>query len=211
MKTLSFCKAANVGRRFSNVLRIASNVADGETVTIGNEVYEIDTAADPGALGVASNIRVNCSSGVTPAIAGTALCAVINTVTQQGIVAKVINVGEVIIATRIGVAGRALACAKTLAGASNGWAAAVMYGGSDPFKGEQVQSRAANANEVALLAMRFVFPFNPVSALVVVRTATGAPKAWGGNTVLTADRVDVVNTGATDIAATDVVTVLASE
>ena len=211
MKTLSFCKAANVGRRYSNVLRIASNVADGETVTIGNEVYEIDTAADPGSLGVVGDFRVNCSSGVTPAIAGTALCAAINNASQQGIVAKVINVGEVIIATRIGVAGRALACAKTLAGASNGWAAAVMYGGSDPFKGEQVQSRAANANEVALLAMRFVFPFNPVSALVVVRTATGAPKAWGGNTVLTADRVDVVNTGATDIAATDVVTVLASE
>ena len=45
MKSLSYSKAANAGRRFSNVLRIASNVADAETVTIGNEVYEMDTTA----------------------------------------------------------------------------------------------------------------------------------------------------------------------
>jgi len=32
-----------------NVLRLASNVADGETITIGADVYEIDTAA-PGAV-----------------------------------------------------------------------------------------------------------------------------------------------------------------
>ena len=211
MKTLSFSRAVNAGRRYSNVLRLVSNVADGETVTIGNEVYEIDTAADPGMLATVGDLRVNCSSGVTPAIAGTALCAAINAATQLGIVAKTVNAGEVLIASKVGVVGRALVCNKTLAGVNNGWAAAAMYGGSDAFKGEQLQSRVANANEVALLAMRFVFPFIPVSALVVVRTAAGAVKAWGGNTVLTADRVDVVNTGTVDIAATDVVTVLASE
>ena len=210
MKSLSYSKAANAGRRFSNVLRIASNVADAETVTIGNEVYEMDTTAYPGAI-TAGNIRVDCSSGVTPTIAGASLVAAINANSQQGIVAKVISANEVLIATKVGVAGRQIACAETLAGANNAWAAAAMYGGADAFKGEQLQARAANATEVALGTMRFVFPFLPVAAVVQVRTAAGAVKAWGGNTTLTLDRVDLANTGATDIAATDIVTVLASE
>ena len=50
MKTLSNVKAASRGRRAINVLRLASNVADAETITIGSEVYEIDTAAAPGAM-----------------------------------------------------------------------------------------------------------------------------------------------------------------
>jgi hypothetical protein len=208
MKTISLDKAAHVGRRYCNVLRLASNVADAETVTIGNEVYEIDT--DPATV-VSGNFVVDCSGGVTPTIAGAALVATINAKTQQGITAKAISANEILIATRLGVAGRALACSKTLAGANNAWAAAAMYGGSDVFKGVQLQSRAVNATEVALTAMRFAFPFNPVSALVQVRTAAGAPKAWGGTTTLTGDRVDLANTGSTDLAATDVVTVFVGE
>ena len=211
MKTISSVKLVEAGRRYCNVLRLASNVADTETVTIGSEVYEVDTAADPGALTGAGNFRVNCSAGVTPTIASAALVAAINANTQQGIVAKAISVNEVLIATKVGVAGRQLACAETLAGANNAWAAASMYGGSDVFKGVQLQGRAVNATEVALAAMRFAFPFNPVSALVQVRTSAGAPKAWGGTTTLTADRVDLANTGSTDLAATDVVTVFAGE
>ena len=208
MKTLSNIKLVEAGRRFCNILRLASNVTDGETVTIGNEVYEIDT--DPTTV-VAGNILVNCSGGVTPVLAGATLVAAINANTQQGIVAKAITANEILIATKVGVAGRALACSETLAGANNAWAAALMYGGSDVFKAVQLQSRAANATEVALTAMRFDFPFNPVSALVQVRTAAGALKTWGGTTTLTGDRVDLANTGATDWAATDVVTVFAGE
>jgi len=211
MKTLSNIKAVEVGRRFCNVLRLASNVADTEMVTIGGEVYEVDTAADPGALTGAGNLRINCSGGVTPVLAGAALVAAINANNQQGIVAKAISANEVLIATKIGCGGRQLACAETLAGANNAWAAAAMYGGSDAFKAVQLQGRAANATEVAIGVMRFVFPFNPVSALVIVRTAAGAVKAWGGTVTLTNDRVDLANTGATDFAATDVVTVLAGE
>ncbi len=207
MKTISLEKAANAGRRYSNVLRLASNVADGETVTIGNEVYEIDNNAAV----TAGNILVDCSGGLTPTLAGAALVATINAKTQQGITAKAISANEILIATRVGIAGRAIVCAETLAGANNAWAAAAMYGGSDVFKGVQLQSRAVNATEVALAAMRFAFPFTPVAALVQVRTAAGAPKAWGGTTTLTGDRVDLANTGSTDLAATDVVTVFAGE
>ncbi len=207
MKTISLDKAAHVGRRYSNVLRLASNVADAETLTIGNEVYEIDNNAAV----TAGNILVDCSGGLTPTLAGAALVATINARTQQGITAKAISVNEILIVTRIGIAGRALACSETLAGANNAWAAGAMYGGSDIYKGVQLQARAVNANEVALAAMRFAFPFNPLAALVQVRTAAGASKAWGGTTTLTGDRVDLANTGSTDLAATDVVTVFAGE
>src|SRR5689334_13070943 len=137
MKTISSVKLVEAGRRFCNVLRLASNVADAETVTIGNEVYEIDT--DPATV-VTGNILVNCSGGVTPILVGASLVATINANTQQGIVAKAISANEILIATKIGVAGRALACSETLAGANNAWAAALMYGGSDTFKGLQLQA-----------------------------------------------------------------------
>ena len=84
------------------------------------------------------------------------------------IVAKVISANEVLVATKPGVAGRQLACAETLAGANNVWAATALYGGADAFKGEQLQGRVANASEVALGSMRFVFPFVPVAAVVQV-------------------------------------------
>lgn len=207
MKILSLEKVANYGRRYSNVLRLASNVADGETVTIAGEVYEIDNNA---AI-TAGNILVDCSGGLTPVLAGASLVAAINANTKLKITAKAISANEILIASRTGKAGRQLACTETLAGANNAWAAALMYGGSDVFKAMQIQSRAVNATEVALAAMRFAFTFNPVSALVQVRTAAGAPKAWGGTTTLTGDRVDLANTGSTDLAATDVVTVFAGE
>lgn len=208
MKTISSVKLVEAGRRFSNVLRLASNVTDGETVTIGNEVYEIDT--DPATV-VSGNILVNCSGGVTPLLAGAALAAAITANTQQGIVAKALSANEILIATKIGAAGRALACSETLAGANNSWAAAVMYGGSDTFKGLQLQARAANATEVALGVMRFAFPFNPVSAIVQVRTSAGVPKAWGGLTNFAGDRIDLANTGSTDWAVSDIATVFAGE
>ena len=68
-------------RRAMNVLRLASNVADAETITLGTEVYEIDTAAAPGAI-TAGNIRVDCNAGVTPAIAAPSIVAAINANTK---------------------------------------------------------------------------------------------------------------------------------
>src|SRR4051812_50124512 len=73
-------------RRAMNVLRLASNVADGETITIGTEVYEIDTAAAPGAV-TAGNIRVDCNAGVSPAVASAAIVAAINANTKYGLTA----------------------------------------------------------------------------------------------------------------------------
>src|SRR5947207_7426660 len=114
MKTLSNVKAASRGRRAINVLRLASNVADAETITIGSEVYEIDTAAAPGAI-TAGNIRVDCNAGVTPAVASAAIVAAVNANTKLGLTALVISVNEILVYTNSESAALALACAETLA------------------------------------------------------------------------------------------------
>src|SRR5882672_10222058 len=101
MKTLSNLKNATTGRCAVNVLRLASNVADGETITIGGEVFEIDTAAAPGAI-TAGNIRVDCNAGVTPTIASAAIVAAIKANTRQGLFVEAISVNEVLVATMTG-------------------------------------------------------------------------------------------------------------
>src|SRR4051794_26747164 len=93
MKTLSNLKTAGAGRLTSNTLRIASNVADGEIVTIGRDVYEFDMAAPPGAI-TAGRIRVNCFIGNSPNIVGPALAAAINASNSSGLVAKIAGANE---------------------------------------------------------------------------------------------------------------------
>src|SRR5258708_4024165 len=98
MKTISDVKNYSTGRRAMNVLRLASDSADGETITIGRDVYEIDTAANPGAV-TAGNIRVNCNAGVTPTIASAALVTAINANNTHKLTAVAISVNEVLVYT----------------------------------------------------------------------------------------------------------------
>lgn len=210
-----------------NVLRIPANVADAETVTIGGVVYEIDTAAAPGAI-TAGRIRVDCNAGVTPAIAGAALAAAINNNPPvPGFVAVwVVGITELIVFSPRG--GPPLACTETLAGAANAWNAATMYGGPGAtgldVPGLLMASRAAIAIEVTAGVMHFAFPVNVSSVIVQARTAAGVMIAWNGAVTINnltnpgpvntgapgiGSRVTVDNSGATDWAATDIVTVLA--
>ena len=210
MRTIKDVRDNLKPRRAMNVLRLASNVADGETVTIGGEVYEIDTAAAPGAI-TAGNIRVDCNAGVTPTIASAALVAAINANTRLGLTAVAISVNEVLVFTNNDNAPIGVACSETLAGANNAWAAGAFYGGeASGVRGLRAAQRAPNAQEVALGNMHFVFPFTVVAALVQVRNSTGASKAWDGVTTVSGARVTLDNAGATDWAATDTVVVLAS-
>jgi hypothetical protein len=212
MKVVSQVKAAlGRSRRAMNVLWLSANVADTETITIGNEVYEIDTAANPGAI-TAGRIRVNCNAGVTPTIASAAIVAAINANTQQGIVAVAISVNEILIHTRDNVEARLLACTETLAGANNAWAAAAMYGGgAEGVKGVRLIQRAANAQEVSIGNAHFVFGFPVNHVTANVRTAAGVAKAWDGAITVTGNRVKLDNAGASDWAATDILTVIAAE
>ncbi len=74
MKTKNNLSALDVvrqtqGQHSMNGLRVAAASQDGETVTIGANVYEIDTTAVAGI--VAGRVRVNCSGGTTAAAVGT--------------------------------------------------------------------------------------------------------------------------------------------
>lgn len=104
------------------------------------------------------------------------------------------------------------ACTETLAGANNQWAAAAFYGGKDPTKLTlvNVQDRIVNTTEAALGDAHFYFPFAPTAAVVQITTTAGAVKAYDGAVVMTGNRITVDNSGSSDWAATDVITVTAS-
>lgn len=211
MRTLKDIKDALRGRRAVNVLRLAANVADGETITIGGEVYEIDTAADPGAI-TAGRIRVNCNAGVTPSIASAAIVAAINANTLLGLTAVAISVNEILVFTNNDTSALTLPCSETLAGANNQWSAATFTGGqlAKP-QGVSMAQRTPNATEVAIGNLHFVFPFAVGAAMAQVRSSTGAAKAWDGVLTISGSRVTLDNAGATDWAATDTVAVLAHQ
>ena len=187
-----------------------SNVADAETITIGAEVYEIDTAVAPGVI-TAGNIRVDCNAGVTPTIASASIVAAINANTKLGLTALAISVNEILVYTNNDKAPIGVACSKTLAGANNAWATAAFYGGDGSgILGQRGAQRSPNAQEVAIGNMHFMFPFTVGAMLAQVRTSTGAAKAWDGLLTSSGGRVTADNSGATDWAATDTVTIFAS-
>jgi hypothetical protein len=103
---------------------------------------------------------------------------------------------------------KAAATTETLSGTNNAWGAATLQGGvafdENTLPKAIVVKRAANAQDVALGSMHFVFPFNPTIALPQLRTAAGASKAWDGVVTVTGNRVTVNNAGSSDWADTDV-------
>lgn len=284
-KSLSEIESSlSFGRAAMNILRLAANVVDGETITIGGSVYEIDiintdstinvtgvalnatdaettlafaghgrkvqdliridneimrviavldvdtirvararagTAIATHALAAdiftsnaapASNIPIGLVTTLTPTVASAAIVNAINDYTTQEIAAVAISVNEILIRTKVGAVPRALACTETLAGANNVFAAATMYGATaQTIPGFAIVGRAANATEVALDHMLFFFPFTPAGLIVQVRTSAGALKTWDGAITASSGLVTVTNGGSSDWAATDVVTVLASE
>src|SRR5437868_4631307 len=168
MRTIKDVKENLRARRAMNVLRLASNVTDGETITIGGEVYEIDTAAAPGAV-TAGNIRVDCNAGVTPTVASAAIVAAINANTKYGLTAVAISVNEILVFANSDSSPIGLACAETLAGANNASGAAAFYGGeSSGIRGLRAAQRNPNAQEVSIGNMHFMFPFAVLAVLVQV-------------------------------------------
>lgn len=207
MKTLSALKAANPGRIAQNILRMASNVADGETVTIGSEVYEFDTTASPGNI-TAGRIRVDVSGSQAPDFAGGQLMAAINKYSQQGLRAQNMNTYVAIWGTDP-VKNGAM-CSETMAGANNAFVWSTLWGGTDPGPlGMMVAYRNVSSIEVAIGEMFFKFPFPVVAAMVNVRTGS-TQKAWGGTvSTNTAGFVRVTNNGTVDFTSSDTVYVFA--
>ena len=202
--------AASVGRKrvAQNVLRLGANVADGETITIGRDVFEMDTNAAV----TAGNIAVNVNGNLTPTLAGPLIVAAINNSNTQKVVAVQIAVGVIGVYANEPLQGlSAIPCAETLAGANNAWDAAAMYGGNAGVAPQTLLvQRAAIAAEVTEGNAYFFLPFTVLAAIAFVRTAAGVNKAWDGAVSFTGNRVKLDNTGATDWAAGDVLFCLAS-
>ena len=202
--------AAGVGRKrvAQNILRLGANVADAETITIGRDVFELDTNSAT----TAGNIAVNVAGNLTPTLAGPLIVAAINNSNTQKLVAVQIAVGVIgVYANEPNQGLAAIPCAETLAGANNAWDAAAMYGGNAGVAAQTLLvQRAAIAAEVTEGNAYFFLPFTVVSAIAFVRTSAGVSKAWDGAVSFTANRVKLDNTGATDWAAGDVLFCLAS-
>lgn len=197
------------GVKASAVLRVAANVADAETVTIGSDVYEFDRAAN----GVtAGRIAVTGHADDTPANATNALITAINTYGREAVTAVDISDNEILlIADEPGV--NTLALAETLAGANNAWSGAALAGGVDAaVKRIAGVAIVPNATQVALGNIHIPLDFTPTAVSVEVRvTSTGVIKAWDGAVVLASSRIKLDNAGTTDWAATDTIHVLAFE
>jgi hypothetical protein len=191
-----------------NILRLGANVADTETITIGRDVFEMDTNA----TSTAGNIAVNVTGNLTPTLAGPIIVAAINAYNTGKLFAVQIAVGVIVVYGNEPLGGLGpVPCTETLAGAGNAWDAAAMVGGNPGVSvGTVVVSRAAVATEVTEGAMYFVLPFTVVAAYAVLRTTAGVFKAWDGVTGISGQRVKVDNTGAADFIAGDVMTVIAS-
>lgn len=106
----------------------------------------------------------------------------------------------------------AKSCTETLAGSNNAWHSATSFGGAaapDSFPDSAVVSRAAIAGEVTLNNMHFYLGFAPAAFIVQIRRS-GVLVQHGGTVTVTGNRLTITNTGSTDFAAGDVVSVFAS-
>lgn len=194
------------------VIRIESNVADTETVTIGSDVYEFDRAEN----GVTSGRNaVTGHSDDTPANATDALITAINANDTNGIRAIDIDANEILLVSK-GSGSSAVTLAETMGGANNSVQSLNEGGGTSRV---MAASRVPSAQEVAIGQMHFAcVNFDPTVAIVQVRTtASGALKSFDGDVIITVTSGDdpayitVKNDGATDFSATDTVCVIAAE
>lgn len=197
------------------VLRIAANVADTETVTIGDDTYEFDRAVD----GVVSgNIAVTTHADDTPANATDALITAINTLGTMSVLAVDVSVNELVVFTAnrrggdIKGAAGSIAVSETMAGANNEWGGANIDDGRRFGSPTWMTTRVPTAQEVALGNMQFGVPFTPAHTMVQVNiTGSGALKLWDGKTFISGGQLNIANNGAVDWAVTDTVTILAQE
>lgn len=182
-----------------------------EPGTVGDAVA---TTEAPTGLTHASNIFNAVTLGTTTAgvdpTAGEAITAFAAALLADEGLDAYAQTGGIAIVNRTGREN--LACTETLAGASNAWQNAVTsFYADDPteYALAAIQSRAAVAAEVTAGLMHFAFARPVIHALVQVVDSSGVNQAWVGGRVLNGNLVTVDNTGGTDFADTDVVTVVA--
>jgi len=202
MKTLSHIAALAALQAIPahNLLRFPTIAANNETVTIGAITYTFKTSP----ASVATEVAVGADAAASRAN----LIAKINANTNDPTTAVAVTNGILVLNNN---GSGALATTETLAGTNNGWAAATMFGGTkvSVLKASAIATRVATAVEEAMELMVFPFDFTPAAFIVQVRSTAGADKAWDGAATIVGNRIHLASSGTTDIAATDVVTVLA--
>jgi hypothetical protein len=167
------------------------------------------SAAPFGPAAPPAEILVGLGAAVTPAAFSPAITADVNSEGTEAITAQVISNNQVLVFADVpGV--NVTALAESLMTADNVWDTAALRGGINPgLRRCVVVERVPNAVEAALDRVLIPVDFAPTAAIVQIRvTATGEPVAWDGNTILRTveQRVDLINSGIVDFAATDTIT-----
>ena len=201
-----------------NQLFILTNVVQGETVSINSKVFEAVTNAS--ALTASTNIPVIIGAPGTP-VSGSNVFARLLTLTINSNAATTRVIAEcttpftnTVVITALDYGTQALTNSETLAGVGNAWASNRMWGGVgylDHYRKAKVTKRTAIAAEVTSGVIAFAFDFAPSHAMVQVTSSAGVVKLYNGAITIAGNNVYVDNTGSTDFAATDVVTVNATE
>jgi hypothetical protein len=189
------------------IIHVAANVADEETVTIGDDVYEFDRADDSTST---DTILITAHSDDTPANATDALVAAINASGTEPVTA--IDLGDNDILLKMdSVTTETIACSETMAGSNNVIDTTVSGGVISTLSKVYAIAIVPSANQVLAGTICIPLDFEPTGALVQARvTSTGAAKAWDGKVTIdtTNDMLKIDNSGSTDWAATDTLSVL---
>lgn len=206
-------RARYKGAKAQGAIHLANNtILDGETITIGNKVYEFDNNASVTAGRVAVTI------GGTVADTATNLIAAINANKPSKPVTAVIDPKNAsgqkinLFADQVGAAGN-IALAETVADAGCTLSGATLTGGENA--GEQTVARG----QYAVVAMDVTADnimietglTSPRYVQVEVRSAAGVPKAHTAEVTISGSKIRLNFAGATDPAATDIVSWVAWE
>lgn len=189
---------------FANaLLQITGVVVDGETVTVGAEVYEFDAA--PPSVG-AGNIGVDVSGGLDAVNALAQLTLAINASGRSGVRAEDpldgVNLDLIARKAHDNVSANVALAETIVNGAIDG---AMQFGkkGTPPMK----FTRNPSALEVVAGRMKWFFDREVSAVQVHVRTSAGIVKAWNGGDGFNDTEVTLDNAGTTDWVATDRVTI----
>jgi hypothetical protein len=187
---------------FANaLLQITGVVVDGQTVTVGAEVYEFDDDA----VVVAGNILVDVSGGLSAVNALAQLTLAINASGKSGVRAEDpldgVNLDLIAKKAHDNVSANVALAETIVNGAIDG---AMQFGkkGTPPMK----FTRNPSALEVVAGRMKWFFDREVGAVQVHVRTSAGVVKAWDGGDGFNDTEVTLDNAGAVDWVATDRVT-----
>lgn len=219
--------SASVGDliRVENEIMRVTGVA-GADVTLARGVSGTTVATHADALdifngdGIAggSTVAVGLVATLTPAAFTPALVDDINNSGSESVVATELASGaEMLLESADAVGGSpaasatATACSETLAGANNEWATATLVSGKAAGVRELAMlEHTVDATEVALTAVRIPLPFTPSAFLVQAYDTNGVFKEdLTDQITISSNRIEYDFNGATNLAATDVVRVLA--